>query len=104
YESKMDYVVVKFPCWPFHKLTSADRRLGTQMKSTGEVMAIEKTVAAAMQKAVRSLELGVDGLLLPSLEKMNTSELKKLIIRPDDRRFFAILELLSRGIDKEQIF
>lgn len=103
YEPTFDYVVVKFPCWPFNKLTSADRRLGTQMKSTGEVMAVEKTVAAAMQKAVRSLELKVDGLSLKSLEKMTTAELKKLVIRVDDRRFFAILELLRRGIDAELI-
>ena len=103
YEPTFDYVVVKFPCWPFNKLTSADRRLGTQMKSTGEVMAVEKTVAAAMQKAVRSLELKVDGLSLISLEKMTTAELKKLVIRVDDRRFFAILELLRRGIDAELI-
>src|SRR5699024_5300752 len=52
YEPVMDYVVVKFPCWPFEKLTTADRSLGTQMKSTGEAMAVAKTVRAGIQKAV----------------------------------------------------
>ncbi|MEI3614760.1 carbamoyl phosphate synthase large subunit [Pseudogracilibacillus sp. SO30301A] len=99
YEPEFDYVVVKFPCWPFDKLTTADRRLGTQMKATGEVMAIEKTVAAGLQKAVRSLELEGEGLTLPILQKMKTGELRKLVFNTDDRRFFAILELMRRGVD-----
>ena len=103
YEPTFDYVVVKFPSWPFDKLTTADRRLGTQMKATGEVMAIEKTVAAGMQKAVRSLELDIDGLSLTDIEKMNSGELRKLVMKTDDRRFFAILELMRRGIDKTLI-
>src|SRR5699024_2730939 len=66
YEPTLEYTVIKFPSFPFDKLTTADRSLGTQMKATGEVMAIEKTVSAGMQKAVRSLELDVDGLSLHS--------------------------------------
>lgn len=103
YEPNLDYVVVKFPCWPFDKLTTADRRLGTQMKATGETMAIEKTVAAALQKAVRSLELEVDGLSLRTLQTMDTSQLKKLVFQTDDRRFFVLLELFRRGTDIKTI-
>lgn len=103
YEPVFDYVVVKFPSWPFDKLKDADRRLGTQMKATGEVMAIEKTIAAGMQKAVRSLELEVDGLQLPELTAWSNEELEHLLIHPDDRRFFAILELIRRGKTLESI-
>ena len=103
FEPAFDYVVVKFPCWPFDKLTTADRKLGTQMKATGEVMAIEKTVAAGLQKAVRSLELEVDGLSLISLQSLDTVHLKKLVLHTDDRRFFVLLELFRRGISVEVI-
>src|SRR2546423_15707837 len=57
FEPALDYVVVKIPRWPFDKFASADRTLGTQMKATGEVMAIDRTFEAALQKALRSLEL-----------------------------------------------
>ena len=103
YEPELDYAVVKFPCWPFDKLTDADRRLGTQMKATGEVMAIEKTVAAGLQKAVRSLELEGEGLRLDALGNMTTEQLRKLVFNIDDRRFFAILELMRRGVEIETI-
>lgn len=103
YEPKFDYVVVKFPSWPFDKLKQADRRLGTQMKATGEVMAIEKTVAAGLQKAVRSLELDVDGLALLTLQTRETEALQELLVTPDDRRFFAILELFRRGVSVDEI-
>src|SRR5699024_5610513 len=88
-----------FPCWPFDKLSTADRRLGTQMKATGEVMAIEKTVAAGLQKAIRSLELDVQGLSLQKIATKSTEQLRKLVLNTDDRRFFAILELMRRGYD-----
>lgn len=103
FEPKFNYVVVKFPCWPFDKLTSADRRLGTQMKATGEVMAIEKTVAAGLQKAIRSLDLPLNGLSLQSLEKLSTNHLRKIVTETDDRRIFAIMELIKRGISLETI-
>lgn len=98
YEPEMDYVVVKFPSWPFNKLKEAERDLGTQMKATGEVMAIEHTVAAGLQKAVRSLELDVDGLRLLELASWTTEKLFSLLDNPDDRRFFAILELMRRDV------
>src|SRR5699024_746592 len=60
HEPKLDYTIVKFPRWPFDKFVTADRKLGTQMKATGEAMAIEKSLPAALQKAIRSLELEED--------------------------------------------
>src|SRR5699024_5113076 len=104
YEPTMDYTVVKFPCWPFDKLTTADRTLGTQMKATGEVMAIEKTVAAGIQKAVRSLELEVDGIRLKEFKQFSSSTLEEIIAKVDDRRFFAIIELMWRGYSKRTIY
>ena len=103
FEPTFDYVVVKFPCWPFDKLTTADRTLGTQMKATGEVMAIDKTVAAGMQKAVRSLEIEVDGLTHSAVKKMSTEHLRTILVHTDDRRFFAILELMRRGFETVEI-
>ena len=103
FEPALDYVVVKFPCWPFDKLSTADRRLGTQMKATGEVMAIEKTVAAGLQKAVRSLELEVHGVSLQKIATQSTEQLRKLVLNVDDRRFFAILELMRRGNNMDDI-
>lgn len=103
YEPQLDYVVVKFPSFPFTKLKAADRHLGTQMKATGEVMAIDKTIRAAMQKAVRSLEHNVDGLTLTELNEWTKEQLEQLLTKPDDRRFFAILELLRRGVSVEHI-
>lgn len=103
YEPELDYVVVKFPCWPFDKLTTADRRLGTQMKATGEVMAIEHNLASGLQKAIRSLELDVDGVTLTDLQTESTEALQKLVLNVDDRRFFAVLELLRRGVALKQI-
>src|SRR5699024_3729665 len=83
FEPEFDYTIVKFPCWLFDKLTDADRRLGTQMKATGEVMAIEKTVAAAMQKAVRSLELDIDGLVLKDVANLTRVQLEQIVVQPD---------------------
>src|SRR5699024_10214865 len=103
YEPAMDYVVVKFPSWPFEKLKTADRKLGTQMKATGETIAIADTLEAAIQKAVRSLELDITGLSLDDFANMHTTELRKTILHTDDRRFFALLELMRRGITVELI-
>lgn len=103
YEPQLDYTVVKFPCWPFDKLTTADRQLGTQMKATGEVMAIEKTVAAGLQKAIRSLELNMDGARLKELKEQKTAELENMLDIVDDRRMFAVLELLHRDVTVEEL-
>src|SRR5699024_8430388 len=81
----------------------AERGLGTEMKATGEVMAIEKTIAGGIQKAIRSLGLKLDGLSLRSLKKLDSDTLKEVVNQVDDRRFFAIIELLKRGMTVEEI-
>jgi carbamoyl-phosphate synthase large subunit len=103
FEPALDYVVVKFPRFPFDKFSFADRRLGTQMKATGEVMAIDRNLERAFQKAVHSLEMDHIGILSPKLQKEETETLIGLVQQADDRRFFAILELLRRGITIEEI-
>jgi len=89
FEPALDYCVVKIPRWPFDKFPEADRRLGTQMKSTGEVMAIERSFEAAMTKALRSLEQPP-----PEPAQLKSSVLVDV---PNDRRIFALLESLRGG-------
>ncbi|WP_163101595.1 carbamoyl phosphate synthase large subunit [Peribacillus alkalitolerans] len=103
FEPSLDYVVVKFPRWPFDKFPQATRKLGTQMKATGEVMALERNLEAAIQKAVHSLELKVEGLYLPSLEQYEEQELFVKLQNTDDERFFVLLELLRRGITIQKL-
>jgi carbamoyl-phosphate synthase large subunit len=95
FEPALDYCVVKIPRWPFDKFPNADRSLNTQMKSTGEVMAIERTFAHAMAKALRSLEQKP-----PPAAELDDPE---LIDRPNDRRMFAILQALTRGAEPAEL-
>jgi carbamoyl-phosphate synthase large subunit len=97
FEPTLDYVVVKYPRWPFDKFNMADRRLGTQMKATGEVMAIDRTVEAALLKAVRSLEIGVNSLQLPELQQLTDDELRNKLLQVDDERLFVLAESIQRG-------
>lgn len=104
FEPALDYLVVKLPRWPFDKFAQADRTLGTQMKATGEVMAIDRSFEGALQKALRSLEIGVDGLTLPQVTAMQTDELIARLQGPaDDERLFVLAEALRRGIELEAI-
>ncbi|GAF64003.1 carbamoyl phosphate synthase large subunit [Bacillus sp. TS-2] len=103
FEPALDYVIVKFPRWPFDKFVHADRSLGTQMKATGEVMAIERNLEAALQKAVRSLGIKTEGLSLKQLELWAIDELWSIVKKAEDRRFFAMLELLRRGITVKEL-
>ncbi|HEX3032959.1 MAG TPA: carbamoyl-phosphate synthase large subunit [Bacillota bacterium] len=103
FEPALDYCVVKIPRWPFDKFASADRTLGTQMKATGEVMAIDRTIEAGLHKAVRSLEIGLYGFTLPALEQMETEHLKEKVLARDDERILAIAALLRRGITVEEL-
>ncbi len=103
-EPVIDYVVLKFPRWPFDKFAYGDRKLGTQMKATGEVMAIDTTIEAALLKAIRSLEIGVNGLDLPSLRFLSNEQLLDKIAEGDDERLFAVAEALRRGSDMEAIY
>ncbi|MDU2065388.1 MAG: carbamoyl-phosphate synthase large subunit [Sporomusaceae bacterium] len=103
FEPALDYVVVKFPRWPFDKFVLADRNLGTQMKATGEVMSVDRTLEGALMKAVRSLEIGLQRLHLPELDSLSTKEVKELISLADDERLFVIAEALRRGISVDAI-
>ncbi|MDQ0206420.1 carbamoyl-phosphate synthase large subunit [Alkalicoccobacillus murimartini] len=103
FEPALDYVVTKIPRWPFDKFEAANRRLGTQMKATGEVMAIGRSFEESILKAVRSLEAGYDHLIDPDMPALSTEDLIKKISRPDDQRMFALAELLRRGIELEQL-
>ena len=98
FEPALDYVVVKFPRWPFDKFSLADRTLGTQMKATGEVMAINRSFEGALLKAIRSLEIGLWHLDLPSLREIPTGELVNMLGRADDERIFVIAAALRRGV------
>ncbi|MDR0919157.1 MAG: carbamoyl-phosphate synthase large subunit, partial [Oscillospiraceae bacterium] len=103
FEPALDYVVVKFPKWAFDKFVYAKRNLGTQMKATGEVMSIGVSFEQAMMKAARSVELGIDSLNLPKLQKVETEQLLSKLPEADDERAFQIFELLKRGITPQQI-
>jgi carbamoyl-phosphate synthase large subunit len=94
FEPSIDYVVVKIPRWPFDKFRTVDRRLGTQMKSTGEVMAIGRNFAEALMKAVRSLE--IDRIALEP-ERWDDDALRQGLAEPTDTRLFMVAEALRRG-------
>ncbi len=96
FEPALDYCVVKIPRWPFDKFPHADRWLGTQMKSTGEVMAIGRTFEAALMKAVRSLEQ-----TWPSADRLRAQP--ELLAAPNDQRLFAILQALRDGTAVETL-
>ncbi|WP_110114552.1 carbamoyl phosphate synthase large subunit [Bacillus sp. CGMCC 1.16541] len=103
FEPSLDYVVVKFPRWPFDKFFYADRTLGTQMKATGEVMAIDRNFERSLQKALTSLELNLNGLEFEQLKDLSTSKLKEELGKQNDERLFIIFELIRRGFDVKDI-
>ncbi len=103
FEPTLDYVVVKFPRWPFDKFTTANKQLGTRMKATGEVMAIGGSFESAFLKAVRSLELGLWSLNFPFADGLSGSELVERIRQQDDERIFLIATALRRGTSAEAI-
>ncbi len=103
FEPSIDYVVLKFPRWPFEKFTLADREIGTQMKATGEVMAIDRTFEGALLKALRCLEVGEGYIHLAKLDNQSLYDIKCLLHRVDDERLFVIAEALWRGIEPEEI-
>ncbi|MEW6660933.1 MAG: carbamoyl-phosphate synthase large subunit [Bacillota bacterium] len=104
FEPTIDYVVLKIPRWPFDKFSTADRKLGTQMKATGEVMAIERNFAAALLKGLRSLEMGIYGLRLPHSHLWSDMEIEDKIRYPDDERLFALSEAFRRDWTVEEIY
>lgn len=103
FEPALDYCVVKLPRWPFDKFTSGDRTLFTQMKATGEVMAIARTFEEGLMKAIRGLEVRHRDLRHDLFSVMPDPELKEAIRVPTDERLWAILEGLRRGFSQEEV-
>ncbi|KAE9637322.1 carbamoyl-phosphate synthase large subunit [Defluviitalea raffinosedens] len=103
FEPAIDYVVTKIPKWPFDKFGYADHTLGTQMKATGEVMAIDRNFESSFLKAVISLEGKDTGLRREDLGKKTDEEIEKMLYICDDQRIFVIAEALRRGISVEAI-
>ena len=100
----LNYIVTKMPRFPFDKFADANNHLSTQMKATGEVMSIGKNLEESLLKAVRSLEIGVYHLHMKKFDTMPTDEMLDYIADATDDRFFAIAELLRRGVTNQQIF
>ena len=103
FEPAIDYLVVKFPKWPFDKFVYGKRTLGTQMKATGEVMSIGVNFEQAMMKAVRSIELKLDTLSMPKLAPHTDEEIHGLLHNCDDERIFVVYEAIKRGISLDEI-
>ena len=104
FEPALDYCVVKIPRWPFDKFPAGDRTINTQMKATGEVMAIDRTFEAALQKAVRSLEQGGHSLLWEAPEWRDATGAEELpLIPPTDQRIWALMAALRRGASPEDL-
>ena len=100
FEPTLDYVVVKFPKWPFDKFAGSSRTLGTQMKATGEVMSIAPSFEMALMKAVRGAEISLDTL---NAALLDDAPLMERLARVDDRRLFTIFEALKAGVSVEEI-
>ena len=98
FEPVLDYVVVKMPKFPFDKFVYAARKLGTQMKATGEVMAIGQNFEEAILKAARGAEIGVKDLNLPAFEKESDAKIRERVAQCTDQRIFAIYQALKRGL------
>jgi carbamoyl-phosphate synthase large subunit len=103
FEPALDYCVLKIPRWPFDKFHYSDRRVGTQMKATGEVMAIDRSFEGALMKALRSLEIGVYGLRLRGMELLSEIEIEEKLRIPTDERVFVIAEAFRRRWQVEEI-
>ena len=104
FEPSLDYVVAKLPRFPFDKFTSANNKLGTQMKATGEVMAIGSSLEECLLKAVRSLEIGVCHLHMAKFDSMTTEALEEYVSVFRDDSFYAVAELLRRGVGVDKIY
>lgn len=103
FEPALDYVVTKMPGFPFYKFADADNRLGTQMKATGEVMGVGRTIEESLLKAIRSLEIGVNHLYMAKFDGQSQEELMVYIPKGTDDRIYAIAELLRQGCAPEKI-
>ena len=100
FEPTVDYIVVKFPKWPFDKFAGSSRKLGTQMKATGEVMSIAPSFEMALMKAVRGAEISLDTLYCPPL---SDTPVAKRLEEQNDRRIFTVFEALASGMSVAEI-
>ncbi|MBQ4265544.1 MAG: carbamoyl-phosphate synthase large subunit [Clostridia bacterium] len=103
-EPTVDYIVLKFPRWPFDKFVYADKHIGTKMKATGEIMSISTNFESALLKAVRSLETGMDSLVVPALEALSDEELETQLHEINTERAFVVAEALRRGVSLEHVY
>jgi len=103
FEPTIDYIVAKIPRWPFDKFHLADRRVGTQMKATGEVMAIDRTFEAALLKGIRSLEIGAYGLRSREVSQWSEMQIEECLRHATDERLFAVAEAFRRGYMVEEV-
>ncbi len=103
FEPRLDYVVSKFPRFPFDKFTSVPNKLGTQMKATGECMSIGSTLEECLLKSVRSLEIGVYHFSMPKFESMQTDSMREYLTEFHDDNIFAVAELLRRGVSVSEL-
>ena len=104
FEPAIDYVAVKLPKWPFDKFVYAKRTLGTQMKATGEVMAISDSFESAIMKAVRGAEISLNTLSSPAIAELSDAEIEDKMNEPTDLRLFLLFELLKRGRTVDELF
>ncbi|MGX7199035.1 carbamoyl-phosphate synthase large subunit [Enterococcus nangangensis] len=103
FEPALDYVVAKIPRWPFDKFEKGERKLGTQMKATGEVMAIGRNIEESLLKAVRSLEIGTIHVEIDELTEVADDELMDKMVKAQDDRLFYLAEALRRGFTVEEL-
>ncbi|GAB3067794.1 carbamoyl-phosphate synthase large subunit [Virgibacillus ainsalahensis] len=104
FEPALDYVVTKFPRFPFDKFITGDRYLGTQMKATGEVMAIGRNFEESLLKGIRSLDIGTEELRLNGLESLSNEKIVKRLKKAGDERIFILAEAIRRGMTVDEIF
>lgn len=104
FEPTLDYVVTKIPRFPFDKFATANRSLSTQMKATGEVMSIGRTIEESLLKAIRSLENKVDHIELEALKGLNAVELMEFISHHTDERIYAIGEAIRKGVTVDELY
>ena len=103
FEPALDYVVIKIPRWPFDKFESAHRRLGSQMKATGEIMALGRSFESALLKGIRSLELDSDTLVMDSLKEWSGEAIVQGLRHADDRRLWVVAEAFRRGFTIDEV-
>jgi len=103
FEPRLDYIVAKFPRFPFDKFASATNKLGTQMKATGEVMGIGSTLEECFLKSIRSLEIGVNHIWMSKFENMSVDDMLEYIKDFRDDNIYAVAQLIRKGVDLDTL-